>query len=208
MTGDGAGVLYNSIQDSYRQWNGSAADTVAGSYKNTGGWPASRIRATLCGADELTDSIDIHPDTQTGYAGSGVLTETESLLSCFPKELQSAVVAKEVRSDTVYDDLTGNTQTTYDRLWLYSVQELYGGTGGDIRPNEGTLYQRQVHLGINYSNYAPMKSYNEAALSRDWWLRSASRNSGNRACSVSYSGNVNSYFVYRAYGLAPGFCVR
>ena len=144
------------------------------------------------------------------------LTESESLISAFPEELQNAIVAKAVKSDAIFYDAVNGNETTYDKLWLFSGNELYKDTSGymtsgtftayfgntsksgcsyvgfgsswySIRQNEGTLYQRQEQMGITTSNYSKMKGYYENGSSTsDWWLRSP---------DCGYSG-----YVYSVYG--------
>lgn len=215
MSGDGAGILYNSINLNYRRWNGQNSEIVDANAmygSNAGGWPASRVRATLNGADALTDSILVNPDTTTGYAGNNYICNTDNcLFSCFPAELQSAIVAKAVKSDIVYNDLNGNNQTTYDKLWLFSGKEVYGDSGNNnsvIRPNEGTLYKRQSLMGITSRNYAGMKGYYEIGSASFWWLCSASPSGNVYAYSVSNSGDWYDDGVNSSYGLSPGFSLK
>lgn len=194
MSGDGAGVLYNSIKGSYLKWNEIS--------KNTGGWPASRIRATLNGADSLTNK---------GVAGSNVLDVDNCLLTCFPEELQRAIVAKEVKSDTVYskwnpEDAGYETKTTYDKLWLFSGEEYFGETidTSRRRPNEGSTY-----AGAKACGSRSAAGYHERGDTNHFWLRSASRSIINSVYYVNYSGGVHDSFAGNiSYGLSPGFCIR
>ena len=212
--GDGAGVLYESIAEDYRKWNND-------NY-NYGGWPASRVRATLNGSDEYTaDGTGVSSEPSIYYNGDNDVagtdmegfTSADALISAFPAELQAAIVPKAVVSDTKYNDYTDTTYTftTYDKLWLFSGKEVYQNSGSNndvIRANEGTPYSRTTELNITTSSYAGNKSYNELGSANYWWLRSP------------YRGN--NYLVYRVYasgdwdgsgasgtgtGLAPGFCI-
>ena len=181
VIGDGASALQTSINSTYRKWN----DVIG----NTGGWPASRIRATLNGADNLTDKI--------GVAGRDVLTTEECLLSCFPQELQSAIVPKAVKSDTVYNDQKGNNKTTYDKLWLFSLKE---GSLRTYRDNEGEMYRRKwTESGWKYD------IYRENGTSTATWLRSLSL-SGQDEVYVMLNTSVSMPSDFTG-AFSPGFCI-
>lgn len=192
MSGDGASMLCHSIKNIYNEWNKSAI---------TGGWPASRIRATLNGADSLTD---------TGVAGTDVLDGTNCLLSCFPEELQTAIVAKEVKSDTVYNDITGGNQTTYDKLWLFSGIEYFKDiTDPEYkRPNEGSAYE-----GAKTYGDLSAVGRSETGNSEDIWLRSLAPNSDEFIEIIASYGNWSGKLSIMGIrtnnnGLSPGFCIR
>ena len=179
--GDGASALRKSINFNYLKWN-AVAD-------NTGGWPASRIRATLNGADNLTD--------KSGVAGRDVLTTEECLLSCFPQELQSAIVPKAVKSDTVYNDQKGHNETTYDKLWLFSLKECLPS---GVRENEGEAYEKKWSL-----SYGKYNVYVEDESHGDTWLRSLAFNNEKviysvmDLCFYGKADNQNDF--------SPGFCI-
>lgn len=182
IAGDGASVLNLSIIGSYQNWN-AKQDT-------TGGWPASRIRATLNGADKQTN-LDV--------AGTNVLSVEESLMSCFPKELQSGIVPKEVKTNTnsSFDGL----ETTYDRLWLFSVKELF---------NEKVASTTHKDEGVSYKNWADgaqgVIGYNEKATPINYLLRCRGSEKY-QIYEVGKDGNVTIYQYFNA-GFAPGFCIR
>ena len=194
MTGDGASILYFSINYRYRNWNKTN--------NNTGGWPASRMRATLNGADNLTDRSE-------SIAGKDVLETSNCLLTCFPQELQEAIVAKAVKSDTDPNDYENSIEnktnvTTYDKLWLFSVKELFqeGATG--YRRNEGEPY------GTNW-NAPTYKAigYHEEGDKYSFWLRSASYTHAGCVTRVIGQGYVsNAYAGEDDRGPSPGFCIR
>lgn len=216
--GDGAGVLYNSIAKDYRKWN---------TYNyNYGGWPASRVRATLNGSDEYTaddtgvsSNPSIYYNGYTDQAGTDMegFTAADALISAFPEELQEAIVPRAVTSDTKYDDYTDTTYTftTYDKLWLFSGAEVYqdsqdSGSGNEvIRPNEGKPYSRMTELGITTSSCAGIIGYEESGSAYYWWLRSHYRRYRSDVYIVLASGDGlggnGASSTY--YGLAPGFCI-
>ena len=202
--GDGASVLYNSIASNYRSWNSE--------YDETGGWPASRIRATLNGQDT---------ETNTTVAGTDCLTTDQSLFSAFPQVLQDAIVAKTVKSDTVYNSFdVANVKTTYDKLWLFSADEIFAyDPGGSYynnylryengKTNEGPQYPANQYMGITAANYSNNIGFTESGSSDWWWLRSLYRSYSRCACCVDYGGIPVNYSVYSPLdGLAPGFCIR
>ncbi len=192
--GDGAGVLLNSIASKYRRWN---SENV-----NTGGWPASQIRAVLNGSDK-----------QTGANAADALTSDDCLLSCFPKELQDVIVPKAVTSDTVYDSQAEeDSKTTYDKLWLFSGAEVYMDSGTNnnvIRTNEGQVYARSTALGISTSGYAALTNYDETGTGNVWRLRSLYRSGPAYVYQVTDAGGwTYGACTTNTYGIAPGFCLR
>lgn len=200
MTGDGAGMLYYSIAQDYRMWNASKNY----SYTNKGGWPASRIRSTLNGRQPETTEVAWEKSVDE------LCTEADSLFAGFPATLKDAIMPKAVKSDTVYDDVSGNNVVTYDKLWLFSGREACGDSDSSdyIRPNEGTPYERNTALGITTSNYSKNKGYFESGSTYYRWLRSATRNDFRNADIVDLSGHWGSYGVDHPYSLAPGFCLK
>ncbi len=193
--GDGAGVLSESIGANYRTWN---SDRNA-----TGGYPASQVRAVLNGKDDLMG----------GYA-KYALDESDCLFSCFPADLRDAIVTKAVKSDTDYASLREEySETTYDRLWLFSGKEVYAESGLNtndpvIRPLEGELYQRSERLGITTSDYSALINYAEDGKTRSWWLRSLTQANTTQVYLVMTGGVPNYYDTTNTtVGLAPGFCL-
>ena len=207
MSGDGAGMLYESINLDYLRWNAYKG----GSYTNKGGWPASRIRSTLNGRQPETTEVAWEDTESDEYqvTEDKLCTEADSLFSGFPAALKEAIVSKAVKSDTVYNDVSGNNVVTYDKLWLFSGREVYGDSDASsvIRPNEGIPYERITALGITTSNYVMNKGYYESGSTTYRWLRSESRYYSNNACSVGGSGDWYNSHVSFDDGLAPGFCL-
>ncbi len=192
--GDGAGLLFNSVNSTYRNWNSASGDT--------GGWPASQIRATLNGKDR-----------QTGSGAGNALDTSDCLLSCFPTALQDAIVPTAVTSDTVYNsESEKDTKITYDKLWLYSGKEVYGDSGSNndvIRANEGTLSQRSEALQITTTNYEALTNYDETGTAGNWRLRSMEQNDSNYAYQVTTNGNWGrAAYNSTTAGFAPCFCLR
>ncbi len=191
--GDGAGMLCNSMNSSYRMWNSSN--------NNTGGWSASQMRAVLNGKDSLLGS----------YATYALDADT-ALISCFPTVLQDNIAAKAVKSDTVYNSQTEeNNATTYDKLWLFSCVELWadgGSNNSNLRTLEGTLYERSTINNVTTKNYSFMKSYNEAASTYYWWLRSSYTSNSAYVYYVNTSGDWRYSLASYTLSVAPGFCLK
>lgn len=191
VIGDGASVLYHSIMPDYREWNRTT--------NKTGGWPASRIRATLNGADTNTDE---------SVAGEGCLTASDSLFAAFPKELQDAIAAKAVKSNITDCDSEGIV-TTYDRLWLFSGKEYWNDSDcTEFQSEEEHLYQRQTPVDIGKITCQSTRLYEEYGNARDAWLRTV-REYAHNAYIVHSSGVWSYDGVYlRNHGVAPGFCLK
>ncbi|MCD8015086.1 MAG: DUF6273 domain-containing protein [Lachnospiraceae bacterium] len=184
--GDGAGTLKESMNGSYRSWNSGKP--------NQGGWTASRIRATLNGADNYTD---------TSVAGSDVLRVSQSLFSCFPKELQTAIVAKAVKSNTVYNSVSHkDIAITYDKLWLFSYKEITDYNSKYNLRFEGTQYSRFTEYA---TTNASRVAYDESGSAMYWWIRSLSYTYNYITDIINSSGSLTSSSSVLAYGVSPGF---
>ena len=178
--GDGVGTLRYPISEEYMKWN-NASDT-------TGGWPASRMRATLNGKDVQTD---------TTVAGSDCLTSDTCLLAAFPDVLRDSIVSKEVHS------IAGNAVViSYDKLWLFSESELNkSSTNKDASP-----YPWAVKSFTSGTLYDPaLVPYTETGNTADAWARDSStfvvtRIPGGASGPSTYPPNMT-------IGISPGFCI-
>lgn len=230
MSGDGAGAILYSIGSGYRKWNMKNSEyvpnktSVKGSYEykygcTYGGWPDSMIRNTLNGT--LTDNMLNISNKDNGFAEIK-LDETNALINWFPEELKNAIVPKAVKSDTVYNNVTGRNVTTYDKLWLFSGKELVKDNeendgSSTIRPNEGERYSRQDIWEITYDTPEQNVAYDEKGNMVSYWLRSAYKSSVAsynavrvRAKESTYTakiGSLGNNAAQAEYGLAPGFCL-
>lgn len=214
MSGDGAGMLNNSIASSYRKWNREGStyfNTISDEYilgTNKGGWPDSAMRNTLNGT--VTDNMLEITNKDNGFE-EAQLDEGTALISCFPADLRASIVPKAVKSDTVYNDVSGNNVVTYDKLWLFSGKETFGDSGSNndvIRANEGSVYERITEQGITTSNYTKNKGYSESGSSIKRWLRSADRSSAYGVYYVNSNGASSHNPACNTYGLAPGFSLK
>ena len=125
-TGDGPGALYQELTtpdyptDAFRRWTEQET--------NQGGWGTSRIRAMLNGADELTLPDEEGLDSSTsGFAlGADEFGEETCIFYALPDVLKNNIARVAVHYDTVYNQKTEeNLQTSYDRLWLLSADEIW-----------------------------------------------------------------------------------
>lgn len=218
MSGDGVGVLFYSIRETYREWNHDHStyftDTDSYEYKygcNVGGWPDSAIRNTLNGT--VTEDMLSVSNKDNGFAETKLSVST-ALISAFPEVLRDAIVAKKVQSDTVCNNTSDYNEITYDKLWLFSGIELISDTGSGsgskaIRPNEGTRYSRQDIMGITTSTASPNVAYREDGDTFNRWTRSLypSKLAAYNTFRVDGGGFLISNTVHTQYGLSPGFCL-
>ena len=201
--GDGAGILYYSINSYYRIWNpaynnsnlamnnsaigiGVTLDSRELEYgsnaKNAGGYSVSHIRATLVGQNEKTN---------TRYAGDVNLNETNSLYSCLPRDLKNVITAKKVKY------VTGTSTSSYslnddivDKIWVFSEREIYGtgyltgvtteGVGADGHGYSKFALQDSEDYIPSYidSGVVQRSCFCELAEAEheSWWLRSPDLN--------------------------------
>ena len=201
MSGDGASALSGSIASKYRKWNDRD--------NNGGGWPASRIRATLNGKDDKLDSW---------RAGSDCLDVKNSLISAFPKELQEAIVAKAVKSDINKQSNMADVVPTYDKLWLFSSTEIFKSDldAAVGKSNLMVFYKNKIIEGQQYTanrlfnitvkNYEKNNGYDENGNNGYWYLRSIAPDDGSRSCYI-LRGSIETMRTNTEGAIAPGFCI-
>ncbi len=232
--GDGAGVLYSTVNGYYRRWNpaksnstSSANNSAVGTgvtldsneqqygsnAKNAGAYKTSHIRATLIGSDVSNPTI--------GYAGDVNLDSTTCLYSCIESGLKDVITPKKVkyvtgRSSSDYD---ANNTPLVDSIWLLSNREVYGtgeysgntteglGTNGDGYSKFGNTESKYYMSTYNTSSTANRTAYNEAGSANIWWLRSPRLYDTYITYSVYSEGNINYYHSYSTRGLGLGFCI-
>ena len=149
-TGDGpSSLFYELITNDGKCYENLRWHPNGGDYgTNKDGWGASRIRAMLNGADELTDKNEDNYSSGASsdvHKSASVYTEENCLLATFPQELQNAIGARQVKYDSVYNEKTeANLKTTNDKLWLFSMNELANTIkyGYYNHPLEGSVYKK------------------------------------------------------------------
>lgn len=187
-TGDGPSSLFYELVT----YNGSCYENLrwhpnGGSYgTNKGGWGATRIRAMLNGADALTDKGD---DNYSNYVNcssdvnksASIYTPKNCLFATFPKELQEAIGARQVKYDSVYNQKNEtNLKTTNDKLWLFSSNEVAGTIDASYykHPLEGSVYKKYEETDQGNNNarrpwYVNSNTGNADGKTKGAWLRSS-----------------------------------
>ena len=221
-TGDGPSRLLNEFAglsiDTEATWNATNS--------NTGGWGASRIRALLNGADELTD---VNPATGAtlNVAGNAASRYTggNTLFDAFPTILQESIGSKAVKYDSVYNAKTeANLKMSYDKLWLLSSNEM-GDTTSIINDSDyyhplealdDGIYQRFAENNQKIAVVYPHTLFCSYGVSKSgvstagyWYLRSVG---GDRsvasyltALAVNGTGLLHYSFPKDAIGVSPCF---
>ena len=235
--GDGAGMLYNTVNQYYRMWNpaknnstssynnsavgtGVTLDSNEQKYgsnaRNAGAYKVSHIRATLIGSDVSNPTI--------GYAGNVNLTSQNCLYSCIESDLQNLITPKKVKYVTGSGYSSGQYQTNntplVDAIWLFSEREMYGtgqytgqttegiGASGIGYNKFGDTESKYYLTSYNLSNTDNRKAYTEAGSTSYWWLRSPYLYVTYSAYFVYSGGGMGYSTPYNTYGLAFGFCFR
>ena len=175
--GDGAGILYYSINSYYRIWNPAYNNSNLAMNNSAIG-----IGVTLVGQNEKTN---------TRYAGDVNLNETNSLYSCLPRDLKNVITAKKVKY------VTGTSTSSYslnddivDKIWVFSEREIYGtgyltgvtteGVGADGHGYSKFALQDSEDYISSYidSGVVQRSCFCELAEAehKSWWLRSPDLN--------------------------------
>ena len=157
----------------------------------------------------LKSTYQMSPAYEAGVQGTGALGGwehsemrtylNETVFAMLPQELRSAIKTVTKYSGNYVADSTSIVKdgcVTDDKLWLLSVQEVYGTTNYET-------------LGESYSSIftgpASRVMYTESGEEIAWWLRSP--NSLTRYSHVSTSGGQTSASTTSKYGVIFGFCI-
>ena len=221
-TGDGPSTLYyelvtnngNCYENLRWHPNGGEEGT------NKDGWGATRIRAMLNGADELTDKSEDNYSSEAAsdvHKSASVYTEGNCLLATFPQELQDAIGARQVKYDSVYNQKTEeNLKTSNDKLWLFSSNEV-ADTIEDSCWNhllEGTVYKKFINTNEKSNNarrpcYVKSKTGDAIYNFSSAWLRSSYGYLNYYALDLDYEGSVNgNYASNYVDGVSVGFTLK
>lgn len=220
-TGDGPSTLFYELVTN----NGNCYENLrwhpnGGSYgTNKDGWGATRIRAMLNGADNLTDK---GADNYSSYASSdqnrfaSIYTADNCLFATFPKELQEAIGARQVKYDSVYDQKDKkNQKTTNDKLWLFSSNEVASTIDSSYYEHllEGSVYEKykETNQGLNNARRPWYVNSNTGNANGDtyWaWLRSSYGRSYYSALYLRYAGNINYSSAGSRLGVSVGFTLK
>ncbi len=193
-SGDGVSTLYHLLNYDYAgRWNYSRDEASSTDLANI--YAQSRVRVTLNG-----DSSDANLKYASATGdGSDLCDEDNCLLSCFPAELQDAIVPRTVLASTSEYD-----KTTYDMLWLPARSEV----GADYAFDNGDDYG----IVSNDSDRVAYEFGDESATSGAsciWWTRTRDISFTYAVYGVDATGNP----AYNApssipYGLSPCFCIE
>ena len=222
-TGDGPSALHYELVTNSNygrcyenlRWhpNGGSLGT------NNGGWGATRIRAMLNGADALTDK---GYDNYSDYAMSdlnrsaNIYTSNNCLFATFPKELQEAIGARQVKYDSVFNQKNeANLITTNDKLWLFSSNEVADTISSSRcdHPLEGTVYKKFEDTNedsnngrrpviVNSRTGDAIGGFNSA------WLRSSNGDYNGYALFLYTAGSVNNSRADEYCGVSVGFTLK
>lgn len=220
-TGDGPSTLFYELATN----NGNCYENLrwhpnGGFYgTNKDGWGATRIRAMLNGADGWTDTGE---NNYSYYASSDVkksasiYTADNCLFATFPKELQEAIGARQVKYDSVYNQKDKeNLNTTNDKLWLFSSNEVASTIDSSYydHPLEGSVYEKyyETDRGSNDARVPWYVDSNTGNANGDtyWaWLRSSYGYSDSRALSLYSAGEIYHDLAHYGHGVSVGFTLK
>ena len=137
----------------------------------------------------------------TGWENCLMRTSTMvNLLTQLPSDLQSAI--KTVNKEATKGGGSSATQTSQDKLFLFSEREIdgTGGTGGTTGyGGEGTQYDYYV------SNPSRVKKL--SGSTNFWWLRSPNVSNHHSFQYFNSGGLIGNYYASYAGGVCFGFCV-
>ncbi len=198
LNGVGGGSAYGA------SWNLSSEEALSTDPASV--YSRSRLRTTLTGDRANIDTWLAENSNASDFYGVATLCDGNNcLFSCFPEELQEAVVPRTTVN-------TGNatsgarrgydTTTTYDKLFLFSVRET-GITestddsgGNDYRVNS----LNENRIAYEYSDTSastPSRAY--------WWTRSRDASNSASSFAITYNGGSSADNVTACYGISPGF---
>lgn len=187
---------------------------------NKDGWGATRIRAMLNGADASTDKGNNNYSSHVSYdlnKSANIYTPENCLFATFPKELQEAIGARQVKYDSVFNQKNeANLKTTNDKLWLFSLNEVADTIRYSFmysHPLEGTVYEK--FKGTNADSNNGRRPVRVNSITGDSiggfvvaWLRSSYSRHDDEAMGLDSAGGVYTDEAYRNYGVSVGFTLK
>ena len=245
--GDGSGALLHEIQPAGKRFQGgggtlmsteaftnavhqsrTACEGVGGYWYNsrcyedpdtpiTGnyGWKHSNVRAVLNGVTD--DSLD------TNFANYMQLDEEKSVLGSFPSHIKDMIGTRVVVSKE-----GSTTSTTYDKLWLLSVEEIYGR--GNVNAGSTTFSNlNESSMGAAYNrfqgltnparanrrnenlysySYQPSTAYQPSSQGKVTDCYTLRTTSDDRVAKISGEGILGTSDHTTACALAPAFALK
>ena len=220
-TGDGPSTLYYELVTN----KGTCFENLrwhpnGGTYgTNTDGWGATRIRAMLNGADDLTDKGENNYSNNASSdvnKSANIYTPYNCLFATFPQELQAAIGKRKVKYDSVNNQKNeDNLKTTNDKLWLFSSNEVADMISYSVynHPLEGSVYKKFKYTfeGVEYARrpcIANSITGNAIGGFFGAWLRSSYEGLNQKVLMLGKAGPVSSSNAYYTYGVSVGFTLE
>ena len=206
----------NVAGDQYQHLRWNPINKGASYGTNVGGWGASRIRAMLNGADELTMSLneDQYGAAASYYNNLDIRTSAQdynaanSLFDLFPDVLKNNIGKTEVPYNPTYNST--DVSYSYDRLWLLAQGNIAYPTASYRSEESGP-----------FTRFADAQAYNTTDPSRvayrldtsvtsgssyGWWLRSPDYSRAYSVYSVLTYGDASyDLGAYNLDGVSPCF---
>ena len=163
---------------------------------------------TACGfvvefADIITSRVMSDVDTNVGgWPASGISTYVNNTIyDSLPTDLKNIIVNTNVISGYGRSDY-GATHTSTDKLYLFSVKEVFGTASSSHDSLDKQTRQLDYYA---LTGVAPSSKAEAIKSSREWWLRSVSNESSSYFYYVTYNGYYESGAVYFERGISPAF---
>ena len=146
---------------------------------------------------KTTYSMNGSNTNANGWRGSTMRTSTmATLLNQLSSDLKS--VLKFVNKVTSKGDGQSGLETTSDKLFLLSEEEIFGTASHSV-PGEGTQY------AYYEAGNSRVKEVNGSA--DNWWERSPNSGHTNYFCRVTNNGSASTNSASYPIGVSFGFCV-
>lgn len=135
--------------------------------------------------------------TAGGWASSEMRTYLNTdIFALLPAELQASIVSDTKYSDGYESSAIVHDQTTSDKLWLPSAQEVAGGSSYET--------QGEYYSGV-FGSSAKRIRLNQSGNAYTYWLRSVGSSTYFRY--VKTDGSVGTYSATTAQGVIFGFTI-
>lgn len=132
----------------------------------------------------------------SGWTSSDMrATHLPAILALMPSEVQAAI--KEVNKVTSKGNKSTTLETTADKLFLLSEQEVFGSIEYSCS-GEGDQY--------SYYSTSSNRIKSKGGSTAYWWERSPRKSNAYHYCVVGSDGIANIGTSNVSYGVAPAFC--
>jgi len=169
---------------------------------------------TFCFAEPVTvQSMSSEKTNFGGWEYSYVRSYlSQSLLGLLPSELKDNITPAKKRTNNVgMSESPDAVSETADSLWLLSLAEVYGASGGETAPEgylpdvgdlEGEQYELFSQQGANWEQGAGVMA-GQGVL----WLRSPSCTTNAGFALVGSDGMAAYGTPLESHGIVPAFCI-